>query len=129
MPNKRSKRHGTKKFYCPICEGRLWRLGGAKYHLFYQNFEEIKENTDISIQRAKLIINQNKTYLDTNRWIEEFHCPKDGNFWLTVSVNQGDYDYRPSKETDWLQTNKTLDPRSSNPSVSEFTRRMSRKPQ
>ncbi len=129
MPNKRSKRRSTKKFYCPICEGRLWRSGGSKYHLFYQNFEEIKENTDISIKRAKLIINQNKTYLDTNRWIEEFHCPKDGNFWLTVSVKQGGYDYRPAKETDWLQTNKTLDPRSSNPSVSEFTRRMSRKPQ
>ncbi len=127
MPNKRSGRK-TKKYFCPFCEQRLWRLGTAKYYLFYRNASEIKQNTGISSKKAGLLAIQNSTYLDTKKWIEAFCCPDHGTLWLLISLQEKDYEYRLAKEKDWLQTNKTLDPRMSNPSVSEFTQRMSRKP-
>ena len=128
MPNKRSRRKETRKYFCPFCKQRLWRLGTSKYYLFYQNSTEIKQNTGISSKKAKLLTTQNTTYLDTKRWIEAFCCPDHGMLWLLISLQEQDYEYRLAKEKDWLKTNKTLDPRISNPSVSEFTLKMSRKP-
>ncbi len=126
MPNKRSGRK-TKKYFCPICEQRLWRLGTTKHHLFYKNATEIKQNTGLSSKKARLLAIQNTTYLDTNKWIEAFFCSNHGRLWLLISLQEKDFKYRLATEKDWLQTNKTLDPRMSNPSVSEFTLRMSRK--
>ncbi|MEM6611604.1 MAG: hypothetical protein AAF652_05000 [Cyanobacteria bacterium P01_C01_bin.72] len=48
--------------------------------------------------------------------------------WLLISVTEDNYEYRLAQEEDWLKTNKTTDPENPNPSVSEFTLRMSRKP-
>jgi hypothetical protein len=127
MPNKRSGRK-TKKYFCPVCEQRLWRLGTTKYHLFYRNAAEIKQNTGISSTKAKLLAVKNKTYLDTKKWIEGFFCPTHGNLWLLISLQEKEYKYRLATEKDWLQTDKTIDTRIPNPSVSEFTLRMSRKP-
>ncbi len=127
MPNKRSGRK-TKKYFCPFCEQRLWRLGTPKYHLFYKNATEIRQNTGISAKKAKLLALQNTTYLDPNKWIEAFCCQNHGKLWLLISLQEKGIEYRLAKEKDWLQTNNTLDPRMFNPSVSEFTRKMSRKP-
>ena len=127
MSNKRSRRNKTLKFYCPICTERLWRIGTQKYRLFYKDAAEIRNNTGISAKNAKLLAMQNTTYLDVNKWIEGFCCPTDGNLWLLVSLKEKKHEYRIANEKDWLQTNSTIDPRVSNPSVSEFTLRMSRK--
>jgi hypothetical protein len=126
MPNKRSKRGKTQIYSCPFCQQRLWRLGTSKYYLFYQNNTEIRKNLGISAKNAKLLANQNSTYLDKKKWIEAFCCQKHGSLWLLISLQEQGCDYRLAKEKDWLQTNKTSDPRISNPSVSEFTLRMSR---
>lgn len=126
MPNKRNKRGKTQIYNCPFCEQRLWRLGTSKYYLFYKNATEIKKNLDISSKNAKLLASQSSTYLDTKKWIEAFFCQEHGTLWLFISLQETGYDYRLAKEKDWLQTNKTFDPRRSNPSVSEFTWRMSR---
>lgn len=129
MPNKRSNRSKTKKFFCPFCESRLWRSGSPKYHFFYQDASQIRRNTGISRKKAALIASKNSTYLDMKRWIESFFCTEHGAMWLAIDTRNKDlgYDYRLAKGEDWLQTNKTIDPRTSNPSVSEFTLRMSRK--
>ena len=127
MPNKRSKRSKTKKFFCPHCEQRLWRSGHTKHYLYYQNAAEIKRNTGMTLKKAKLLSLQNATYLDANKWIEAFCCPDHGMTWLLISVRGHDYSYRLATRQDWSQTNKTIDPSLSNPSVSEFTLRMSRK--
>ena len=126
MPNKRSGRK-TKKYFCPFCEQRLWRLGTSKHHLFYKDVTETKRNTGISSAKARLLLLQNSIYLDTKKWIEGFFCSNHGTLWLLISLQEKDCDYRLATEKDWLQTNKTIDPRMSNPSVSEFTLRMSRK--
>ncbi|MEL6581463.1 MAG: hypothetical protein AAFQ14_17120 [Cyanobacteria bacterium J06621_12] len=128
MPNKRSKRRKTKKYFCPHCEQRLWRLGNSKHHLYYQDAEEIRNNTGIPLKKAKLLSLQSSTYLDQSKWIESFCCPSHGMMWLLVSVKDESYEYRLARGNDWLRTNKTIDPRIGNPSVSEFTLRMSRKP-
>lgn len=128
MPNKRSKRNKTRKYYCPYCDQRLWRLGQSKHNLFYKNAAEIQANTNLTPKKAKLLSLQSGTYLDTQKWIESFCCPNHGMMWLLISIKEDGYDYRLAQEKDWLQTDKTIDPRVSNPSVSEFTLRMSRKP-
>lgn len=127
MPNKRSRRKKTRKYYCPFCEQRLWRLGKTKHHLYYRNAAEIRDNTGLTKKKAKLLSIQNSTYLDTKKWIEAFCCSSHGMIWLLVSIKENSYEYRLAKEKDWLQTDGTIDPRVSNPSVSEFTLRMSRK--
>lgn len=127
MPNKRSKRKKTRKFFCPYCEQRLWRTGHTKHHLYYKNAEEIRRNTGIAAKKAKLLSLQNATYLDANKWIEAFCCRDHGMMWILISVRGDNYDYKLATRKDWLQTNKTIDPSLSNPSVSEFTLRMSRK--
>ena len=127
MPNKRSKRKKTRTYFCPYCEQRLWRLGKSKHNLFYSNSAEIRANTGLTPKKAKLLSLQSTTYLDVNKWIEAFCCPSHGMMWLFISVKDNNYEYRLAKEQDWLKTDKTIDPRVSNPSVSEFTLRMSRK--
>lgn len=128
MPNKRSKRKKTRKYFCPFCEQRLWRLGQTKHNLIYQNAGEIRDNTGMSAKKAKLLSLQSSTYLDPKKWIEAFCCPSHGMMWLLIAIEKDNYEYRLAKEKDWLQADKTIDPRVSNPSVSEFTLRMSRKP-
>lgn len=128
MPNKRSGRRQAKKFFCPHCQQRLWRLGRSKYYLHYQNAEEIRSNTGITLKKAKLLALQSTTYLDRHRWIEAFCCSSHGMMWLLVSAKDKNYEYRLATAKDWLRTDKTIDPQVSNPSVSEFTLRMSRAP-
>ncbi len=128
MPNKRSRRGKEKVFNCPTCEKRLWRLGTTKYYLFYRSPAEINKNKGISTKKAKFLIGQNSTYLDTSKWVEGFHCSDHGNIWLTISVENSEYNYDIAKEADWLMTSKTQAPGLSNPSVSEFSLKMSRRP-
>ena len=128
MPNKRSKRKKTRKYFCPYCEERLWRSGGVKYYLYYKDAEEIRHNTGITMKKAKLLSLQSTTYLDRSKWIESFCCPNHGLMWFIVSIRSDWYEYNLAQEKDWLKTNRTLDPRISNPSVGEFTLRMSRSP-
>lgn len=128
MPNKRSSRKKIKHYFCPFCEQRLWRLGTVKYHLFYKNAAEISKNTGITSKKAKLLATQSTTYSDNKKWIEGFCCSEHGTHWLLISVRENKYEYRLAKEKDWLCTGRTLNPNVSNPSVSEFTLRMSRKP-
>ena len=128
MPNKRRGRNKTVHFYCPYCQERLWRTGTPKYRIFYRNAVEIRRNTGMSAKSARFLSLQNSTFLDANKWIEGFCCSLDGSFWLLISFKAGKHEYRIANEKDWLRTNATIDPRISNPSVSEFTLRMSRKP-
>ncbi len=107
----------------------MWRIGNSKYHVFYKNAAQIKKNTGLSARKSAFLAAQYNTYVDRNRWIEAFCCEEHGMMWFLISALEGgNYEYRIAREKDWLQTNKTLDPNNTNPSVSEFTQRMSRKP-
>ena len=133
MSNKRSRRKKVKNFFCPFCETRLWRLGGPKHHLFYKDAREIRSNLKISPKNASLLANQSSPYTDSQTWLEEFFCSDHGRMWLYLSSrnqssqNQEELSYRIASREDWLQTSKTFDPTNPNPSVSEFSYRISRK--
>lgn len=126
MANKRKSRQ-TPKFNCPHCQQRLWRLGSLKYHLFYQELSEIRKHLGLTRKNASFWAAQNKGYIDNNCWLEEFFCEEDGKMWLRVSQKaDGTLVSCPATRNDWNRTFYTIDPDCPNPSVSEFTYRMSR---
>lgn len=128
MSNKRSRRKKVQHFFCPFCEIRLWRLGSSKHYLFYKDAKEIRQQFKISAKKAALLSNQNSTCLDSNTWIEEFFCTTHGKLWLHISRKENrELVYRLSKREDWLKTSKTFNPNNPNPSISEFSYRMSRR--
>jgi len=126
MPGKRSKRNKVQHFYCPYCERRLWRTGSPKHFLFYLGASEIQQNVDVSRQSAILLATKGD-YVDSNSWIEDFCCGEHGKLWMKVTrKNDGSLVTALATSKDWQQTTRTIRPDMPNPSVSEFTYRMSR---
>jgi hypothetical protein len=127
MPGKRSSRSKIHNFLCPSCQCRLWRLGNTKHHLFYTGVSEIKQNLQISKKKADMISRQG-AYVDPTQWIEEFFCSQHGKMWLLVSKTANDQLIsKPATPSDWQRSTGTLRPELSNPTVSEYTQRMSRR--
>lgn len=126
MPNKRSRRNKTPKFYCPYCGERLWRPGGEKHHVFYEGAASIKKHLGISSKKAKFLAMKG-AYLDRSSWLEEFFCREDSKVWLLVSKREnGSYESVLAQPEHWQQATKAFDPDHPNPSVSEYTLRASR---
>lgn len=125
MPGKRSKRKNVQRFYCPFCEHRLWRLGSPKHFLFYLGASEIQQNVDVSRKNAALLASQG-VYTDRNSWLEEFFCGEHGKLWMKVTRKpEGLLVGILATSKDWQQSTGTIRPDAPNPSVSEFTYRMS----
>lgn len=128
MPNKRSRRKNTPKFYCPQCARRLWRVGGRKYFLFYEGTAEIQQGFKLPHKKAKFLAQQNPVCVNQNVWLEEFFCEADGNIWMHISRSQqGEISSRPAKREDWKRTSHTPNPDRPTCSVSDYTYRMSRR--
>lgn len=126
MPGKRSRRKDVQRFYCPYCERRLWRLGSPKHFLFYLQPSEIQRNVNIS-RKSAVFLAAKGAYVDNNSWIEEFLCGDDGKLWLKVNRKSGGTLVTTlATSNDWQQTTHTIIPDTPNPSVSEFTYRISR---
>ena len=129
MPNKRSRTQRTKQFYCPYCQARLWRAGSPKHYIYYQGISEMQKNLNISRKRASFLKTQNNTYLDRSSWIEDFCCERHGKMWLKISCKvDSPMEVSLANENDWKNTTGTINPNIPNPSVSEFSYLMSRKP-
>lgn len=124
MPGKRSNRKNVQHFCCPYCDRRLWRLGSPKHFIFYSQASEIQQHTNISRKNAAFLANKG-TYVDKNAWIEEFFCGEHGKLWLKLSRNNDGISASLAATKDWQQTTRTINPDHPNPSVSEFTYRMS----
>ena len=129
MPGKRSRK-GTKQiFNCPYCHTKLWRMGSPKHYIYYQEISEVQKKLNISRKKASLLIAQDNTYLDRSSWIEDFCCEQHGSMWLKI-YHKIDSSMKISIATaeDWKQSTGTINPNFPNPSVSEFSYSMSRKP-
>ncbi len=127
MPNKRSSRGKSKKFYCPYCQTRLWRKGHQKYYLHCLTIPQIQKEFKLGHKKAAFLAAQNSTPVNLNLWLEEFFCPEDGQIWLRIAKNdQGNLTITLATEEDWKRTHRTIDPTRPNASVSEFTYRNSR---
>ncbi len=128
MANQRSRHNKTPKFFCPYCDRRLWRVGTGKHHLFFQGAEEIQQQFGLNKKNASLLAQQNFVQVDRGAWIEEFFCEVDGKMWLQLSKDEtGKVISKLADRKHWKQSTRTIDPTKPNPSVSEFTYRMSRK--
>lgn len=130
MAHKRSSRKPKQQLDCPYCSKQLWRTGQQKHYLYYQGVSEIQQNLGISHKKAMLLNAQNNTYVDKNCWLEKFICEKHGQIWMRLSKdNDAKLLASLPNENDWFRTTGTINPDLPNPSVSEFTYRMSRRTQ
>lgn len=126
MPGKRKNRSQVKHFVCPWCKSRLWRVGSVKHYIFYQGASEIKQNLSVSRKKATFLASKGD-YIDKQKWIEEFFCTEDGKIWLSIK-KQENGNIKTSIPTmhDWKRTLGTINPTLPNPSVSEYSYKMSR---
>jgi hypothetical protein len=128
MPNKRSNRKKTQKFQCPYCEARLWRLGSQKYYLFYQGASEIQKHLKLSPKKARFLAAQNPVQVDKDTWLEEFLCQEHGKIWMRLAKKDDQtLASHLADSGDWRRTTKTVHPEIPNPSVSEYSYRLSRR--
>jgi len=110
-----------------MCALPLWRLGSRKYHLYYHGVGEIVAHTHLTRKKAALLATDGN-FIDRNAWLEEFFCWEHGKLWLALR-RDADGELRATLPTseDWQRTTGTVHPTCPNPSVSEFTFRMSRR--
>ncbi|BFM39399.1 hypothetical protein [Synechocystis sp. LKSZ1] len=128
MPGKRSRYHQVHKFYCPRCSRRLWRNGSTKHYLYCEGVQEIQEQFQLSRKNANFLAQQSSVQLIRSAWLEEFFCAVDGKIWLLLTkAEDGTITSTPAQEQHWQRSTHTIDPNKPNPSVSEFSYRMSRK--
>lgn len=129
MPGKRSRKRTQQKFSCPYCQTKLWRMGSPKHYLYYREVSEVQQQLNIPRKKASLLIAQNKTVLDRSIWIEDFVCEQHGKMWLKITNNSDrSVTVTLASDKDWEKTTGTIDPNCPNPSVSEFSYSMSRRP-
>jgi hypothetical protein len=127
MPGKRSSRKKVEQFFCPYCERRLWRLGGSKHHLFLGSISKTQQDlqTPSNLPRKR---SEKNADIDPNQWIEEFFCGEHGRLWMLVCRTTHDrLTAVPASKTDWQRSTGTPSMDFTNPSVSEFSIRMSRR--
>jgi len=126
MPGKRSNRKHVQRFICPYCDRRLWRLGSPKHFLFYLGASEIHENVNISRKNATFLANKG-AFVDGKTWIEEFFCGEHGKLWMKINKkDDATLSATMATSKDWQQSTRTILADNRNPSVSEFSYRMSR---
>ncbi|MBW4698998.1 MAG: hypothetical protein KME03_14075 [Aphanocapsa lilacina HA4352-LM1] len=128
MARKRNRSLNRVEVDCPSCGERLWRGCGQKHHLFSSSAEQTRELTGITRKKAVLLHTDTTTWVDRSRWIEAFFCPDHGQVWIICTRgDDGQVTGEVAPSRLWLQTTGTIDPSKPNPSVSEFTYRMSRR--
>jgi hypothetical protein len=130
MPNKRSRRKQTLKVQCPYCERRLWRMEGEKHYVFYTETTELQEEMNLTHKKASLVTGQPQfsSVVDRRAWLEEFFCNDHGKMWMKLKKGEDQVvEAKLASQHDWKRSTKTPHPDRPNPSVSEFSLRMSRR--
>ncbi len=113
--------------YCPVHPEQRILGGGQKYFLHLLQPEELVAR-GLSAKKARLIINAYPVLVLSNEWLEYLFCPQCGQSdWYHVTKhNRVDHTVRRAKRELWMQV-AHVDPSMANPSVSEYTRRESRR--
>jgi hypothetical protein len=127
MPGKRSNRNKIEKFFCPYCEKRLWRLGGPKHYLFLASVNNTRKNSQPPSKPPRVALEKSDC-IDPNQWIEEFFCDEHSKLWMLVyRTTHNRLTAALASKTDWQRSTGTPSLDFDNPSVSEFSIRMSRR--
>jgi hypothetical protein len=132
LPQKLShlKRHGRSKsrqLFCPAHTEQRISGNGRKYFLHLLQPEELKLR-GMSDKKAKLVIQAHPVLVLSNEWLEELFCPQCGTtHWChVVRHDRITHCVRWAPRDLWQQV-AHVDPLVPNPSVSQFTRRASRR--
>jgi hypothetical protein len=75
----------SQKFYCPICQQRLWRLGSQKQYLLTATKTAIATNSHQRETKVYFFNAQSIVDLDRASWREEFFCEAHGKIWMELS--------------------------------------------
>ncbi len=129
MPRKRSRfKTSTLLVTCPHqgCCQPLRRLNSVRHHVFAEGVEEIMASGQYTRKKA-IFTAQLGQVVNRRFWLEEFFCYNHGRLWLAVHRSpEGKHTVSLPATRLWQRTTGTIDPDHPNPSVSEYTRRMSR---
>jgi hypothetical protein len=128
--NSHPKRYGRSKsrqLYCPAHPEQRISGNGQKYFLHLLRPEELKLR-GMSDKKAKLVIQAHPVLVLSNEWLEELFCPQCGTtHWChVVRHDRVEHTVRWAPRELWQQV-AHVDPLVPNPSVSQFTRRASRR--
>jgi hypothetical protein len=127
MPGKRSNRSKIEQFFCPYCEKRLWRLGGSKHYLFLANVSNTPQSSQNSSKSPREVLEEDAR-IDPDQWIEEFFCGEHSKLWMLVCRTTDNRLIAVlASKADWQRSTRTPCIDFPNPSVSEFSIRMSRR--
>ena len=120
-------RSRKRELFCPKHPDQRINGNGKKYFLHLLSAGELRSR-GMPSAKAKLIINAYPVLVLSNEWLEELFCPLCGqNTWYHI-IRHGRvrHSVRIAPRELWMQV-AHVDPRMANPSVSEFTRRSSKR--
>ncbi|MBM5800041.1 MAG: hypothetical protein FJ077_04200 [Cyanobacteria bacterium K_DeepCast_35m_m2_023] len=125
-PRRRGKRQ-CRPLFCPLHPQQLISGQGKKYFLHCLKAEELVAR-GTSHKTARLLIQHYPVLVLSNEWLEQLYCPKCGSSdWFHIAKLADDrFVVRRAPLELWQQVAHVA-PLSPNPSVSDFSRRMSRR--
>ena len=120
-------RSRKRELFCPKHPDQRINGNGKKYFLHLLSADELRSR-GMPSAKAKLIINAYPVLVLSNEWLEELFCPLCGqNTWYhVIRHDRVRHSVRIAPRELWMQV-AHVDPYTANPSVSEFTRRSSKR--
>jgi hypothetical protein len=125
---RRNSRSKSRELFCPAHSEQRISGNGRKYFLHLVDAETLRQR-GMSDKRARLVIQAYPVLVLSNEWLEELFCLQCGSSrWChVVRHDRVVHTVRWAPRELWEQV-AHVDPCVPNPSVSEFSRRSSRRP-
>ena len=124
---RRRSRPRRRELFCPAHPEQRIEGNGKKYFLHLLTPEQLKAR-GMGDKKARLVINAYPVLVLSNEWLEELFCPQCGTSrWChVVKHDRVEHSVRWAPRDLWEQV-AHVDPLVANPTVSEYTRRESRR--
>ena len=124
---RRNRRPKKRELWCPAHPEQRIEGNGKKYFLHLLKPEQLKAR-GMPDKKAKLVIDAYPVLVLSNEWLEELFCPQCGtSTWChVIKHDRVQHTVRWAPRDLWMQV-AHVDPVVANPTVSEFTRRESRR--
>ena len=125
---RRNSRSKSRELFCPAHSEQRISGNGRKYFLHLVDAETLRQR-GMSDKRARLVIQAYPVLVLSNEWLEELFCLQCGSSRWCHVVRHDRVEHSVSwAPRDLWQQVAHVDPCVPNPSVSEFSRRSSRRP-
>ena len=124
---RRNRRTQGRELFCPKHPEQKIEGNGKKYFLHLLTRQELRAR-GMPDKKAKLVLDAYPVLVLSNEWLEELFCPQCGtSSWChVVRHDRIKHSVKWAPRDLWMQV-AHVDPLMPNPSVSEFTRRASRR--